>query len=69
MALLKSCNGNSPQFGSDCWLAENATIVGDVITGDELCFHYTGSFIFSKFNLYLLSFNLVDEPLNFNNLL
>ncbi|MCF8409378.1 MAG: gamma carbonic anhydrase family protein [Crocinitomicaceae bacterium] len=35
MALIKSCNGNTPQFGSDCWLAENATVVGDVITGDE----------------------------------
>jgi carbonic anhydrase/acetyltransferase-like protein (isoleucine patch superfamily) len=35
MALIKSCNGNTPQFGSDCWLAENATVVGDVVTGDE----------------------------------
>jgi carbonic anhydrase/acetyltransferase-like protein (isoleucine patch superfamily) len=35
MALIKMCNGNEPQFGSECWLAENATVVGDVITGDE----------------------------------
>jgi carbonic anhydrase/acetyltransferase-like protein (isoleucine patch superfamily) len=35
MALLKTCNGNSPQFGSDCWLAENATIVGDVKIGSQ----------------------------------
>jgi carbonic anhydrase/acetyltransferase-like protein (isoleucine patch superfamily) len=35
MALIKMCNGSKPQFGSDCWLAENATVVGDVITGDE----------------------------------
>ncbi len=40
MALLKSCKGNSPQFGTDCWLAENATIVGDVITGDECSFWF-----------------------------
>ena len=33
MALIKACRGISPQFGSDCWLAENATVVGDVITG------------------------------------
>lgn len=24
-----------PEFGTDCWLAENATIVGDVIMGDQ----------------------------------
>jgi carbonic anhydrase/acetyltransferase-like protein (isoleucine patch superfamily) len=35
MALIKMCNGSKPQFGSECWLAENATVVGDVITGDE----------------------------------
>lgn len=35
MALIKACRGNSPQFGSDCYLAENATIVGDVIMGDR----------------------------------
>jgi carbonic anhydrase/acetyltransferase-like protein (isoleucine patch superfamily) len=35
MALIKTCNGKTPKFGSDCWLAENSTIVGDVIMGDE----------------------------------
>ena len=35
MALIKACRGNSPQFGSDCYLAENATIVGDVVMGDR----------------------------------
>lgn len=35
MALIKSCKGISPQFGKDIWLAENATIVGDVIMGDR----------------------------------
>lgn len=35
MALIKSCRGNSPVFGKDCWLAENSTIVGDVVFGDE----------------------------------
>jgi carbonic anhydrase/acetyltransferase-like protein (isoleucine patch superfamily) len=24
-----------PEFGTDCWFAENATIVGDVIMGDQ----------------------------------
>jgi carbonic anhydrase/acetyltransferase-like protein (isoleucine patch superfamily) len=35
MALIKSCRGTSPQFGDDCWLAENATVVGDVVMGDQ----------------------------------
>jgi carbonic anhydrase/acetyltransferase-like protein (isoleucine patch superfamily) len=35
MALIKPCKGISPQFGQDVWLAENATVVGDVIMGDR----------------------------------
>ncbi|HNR85961.1 MAG TPA: gamma carbonic anhydrase family protein [Taishania sp.] len=35
MALIKACRGTSPKFGKDCWFAENATIVGDVVMGDE----------------------------------
>jgi carbonic anhydrase/acetyltransferase-like protein (isoleucine patch superfamily) len=35
MALIKSVNGISPQFGNNCFLAENSTIVGDVIAGDD----------------------------------
>ncbi|MEY3084231.1 MAG: hypothetical protein RL037_411 [Bacteroidota bacterium] len=33
MALIKSCRGFNPEFGEDCWLAENATVVGDVLVG------------------------------------
>ncbi len=35
MALIKEVRGFEPQFGKDCYLAENATIVGDVIMGDQ----------------------------------
>ena len=35
MALVKSIKGKNPIWGSDCYLAENATIVGDVTLGDE----------------------------------
>jgi carbonic anhydrase/acetyltransferase-like protein (isoleucine patch superfamily) len=35
MALIKACKGIEPQIGNDCWLAENATLVGDVIMGDQ----------------------------------
>lgn len=31
--LLLSVHGTSPQFGPDCWLAPNCTIVGDVVLG------------------------------------
>jgi carbonic anhydrase/acetyltransferase-like protein (isoleucine patch superfamily) len=34
MALIKSVRGFTPQIGEDCYLAENATVVGDVILGE-----------------------------------
>lgn len=33
MALIKSVKGISPRIDKTCWLAENATIVGDVTMG------------------------------------
>ena len=35
MALIKTVRGHKPQFGKDCYLAENATVIGNVIMGDE----------------------------------
>lgn len=35
MALLKSVRGKQPVYGSTCWFAENATIVGEVTMGEE----------------------------------
>ena len=35
MALIKSCRGFDPMIGNDTWLAENATIIGDVRIGDN----------------------------------
>jgi carbonic anhydrase/acetyltransferase-like protein (isoleucine patch superfamily) len=35
MALILSVNGIQPKFGRECFLAENATIVGDVEMGDH----------------------------------
>ena len=32
MALIKSVRGFTPQIGENCYLADNATIIGDVIT-------------------------------------
>ena len=35
MALIKPVKGISPQFGDNCYLAENAVIVGDVVMGAD----------------------------------
>ena len=35
MALIKKCRGFEPHIGEDCWLAENATLVGDLKMGDQ----------------------------------
>lgn len=35
MALIKSVRGFDPVIGKNCYLAENATIVGDVVMGDN----------------------------------
>ena len=35
MALIRSIKGIEPRMGRDCYLAENATLVGDVEMGDE----------------------------------
>ena len=35
MALIKSLKGNTPKFGKNCFLAETATIIGDVEMGDN----------------------------------
>lgn len=42
MALIKECRGFVPQFGEDCYLAENATVVGDVIMGSECSVWFNG---------------------------
>lgn len=35
MALIKTLNGITPQIGENCYLSENATIIGDVIIGRD----------------------------------
>lgn len=35
MALIKTLNGKTPRFGSNCFLADTATVIGDVIMGDD----------------------------------
>ena len=35
MALIKKVKGVSPKWGKNCFLADNATLTGDVVMGDD----------------------------------
>lgn len=35
MPLIQTIRGFTPQLGSNCWLAETAVVVGDVIMGND----------------------------------
>ena len=35
MALIKECRGKNPSYGMDCYLAENATLIGEVSMGEK----------------------------------
>ena len=41
MALILPVKGISPKFGNNNYIAENATVVGDVITGDDCSIWFT----------------------------
>ena len=34
MAIIRSVRGFTPQIGKDCFLADNATVIGDTISGE-----------------------------------
>ncbi|MBU1368800.1 MAG: gamma carbonic anhydrase family protein [Bacteroidetes bacterium] len=40
MALIKAIKKLEPRFGKNCFLAENATIIGDVVMGDNCSVWY-----------------------------
>ena len=35
MSIILPVNGTHPKFGENCFIAPNATVVGDVVTGDD----------------------------------
>lgn len=41
MPIILPVKGVSPTFGKDCFIAENATVVGDVVCGDQCSFWFT----------------------------
>lgn len=40
MTLIIPCRGKEPKIGEDCFLAPNASIIGDVTTGNECSFWF-----------------------------
>ena len=38
--LVRELNGHTPKFGKDCFLAETAVIIGDVVMGDQCSVWY-----------------------------
>lgn len=40
MKIIKSINNKSPQIPEDCFIADNATIVGDVVIGKQCSIWY-----------------------------
>jgi len=40
MPIIKTLRGMSPQLGADCFIAENAVIIGDVVLGDRCSVWY-----------------------------
>ncbi len=41
MALILPVNGIHPKFGNNCFFAENSTVVGDVVMGDDCSIWFT----------------------------
>lgn len=41
MAIINELNGKSPIYGKNCFLAENAVLVGDVILGNDCSVWYS----------------------------
>lgn len=40
MALIKDVRGKSPQLGARCFLADNATLIGEIEAGDDCSFWF-----------------------------
>lgn len=40
MPLIKSVRGFTPRLGANCFLADNATLIGDLVCGDDCSFWF-----------------------------
>jgi len=39
--IIKELNGKKPRIGTDCFIAENAVLIGDVLVGDQCSIWYS----------------------------
>lgn len=40
MAIIRKLKGHTPRFGKNCFLAENAAVIGEVVMGDDCSVWY-----------------------------
>ncbi|MBR5849028.1 MAG: gamma carbonic anhydrase family protein, partial [Bacteroidaceae bacterium] len=40
MAVIREIKGMTPKFGENCFLAETAVVIGDVVMGDDCSIWY-----------------------------
>jgi len=50
MALIKSVRGYTPEIGNNCFLADNATLIGDVVLGNDCSIWFNA--VLRKFHSY-----------------
>ena len=56
MAIIKKIRGKSPEFGKECWLADNAVVVGEVVLGNN-CTVWFGAVVRGDVNSIVLGDN------------
>jgi len=60
--IIVEINGKIPVFGEDCWIAPNAAIIGNVITGNH-CSFWFGSVIRGDVNSIRIGHNVNVQDL------
>ena len=65
MAIIKKLNGVTPKFGENCFLADNAAIIGSVTMGDD-CSIWFGAVLRGDVNTITIGnkVNIQDNPCN-----
>ena len=66
MALIKSVRGFTPKIGENCYLADNATIIGDVVIGKDCSIWFNAvlrgdvnaCLLYTSLSLFLLRYKL-----------
>ena len=62
MALIKSVRGFTPQIGKDTFLADNATIIGDVEIGEGCSIWFVNRVVEAVFSVEFASQEMKINP-------